>query len=150
MVMCLALFVKTSIRAVLNSMVALLWVALRNQETVLVLSPAKLRLDPLIMKPVILVGIPAAAIIVLGSSANMILTHFMSAYGDVSIAAFGIVQKIGAIAIQITVGLTQGVMPLLGYCYGAGEFQRMKAVNRFSFLLLGSAFAALFQAIGLM
>ena len=125
----------------------LLWVALRNQETVLVLSPAKLRLDPLIMKPVILVGIPAAAIIVLGSSANMILTHFMSVYGDVSIAAFGIVQKIGAIAIQITVGLTQGIMPLLGYCYGAGEFQRMKAVNRFSFLLLGIYAACCIAAV---
>ena len=33
-------------------------------------------------------------------------------------------------------------MPLLGYCYGAGEMERMKAVSRFSFLLLG-VYAAL-------
>ena len=115
----------------------LLRVVLRTRESVLVLSPAKLSFEPQIMKQVILVGIPAAAIIVLGSSANIVLTHLMSAYGDVSIAAFGIVQKIGTIAIQITVGLTQGIMPLLGYCYGAGALERMKAVSRFSFLLLG-------------
>ena len=115
----------------------LLQVILRNRESVIVLSPAKLRFEVPIMKQVILVGIPAAAIIVLGSSANIVLTHFMSAYGDVSIAAFGIVQKIGTIAIQITVGLTQGIMPLLGYCYGAGALGRMKEVSRFSFLLLG-------------
>ena len=64
----------------------LLQVVLRNQDTVLVLSPAKLRLELPIMKQVILVGVPAAAIIVLGSSANIVLTHLMSAYGDVSIA----------------------------------------------------------------
>ena len=115
----------------------LLRVILRNRETVIVLNPAKLRLDGVIMKPVILVGIPAAAIIVLGSSANIVLTHLMSAYGDVSIAAFGIVQKIGTISIQITVGLTQGIMPLLGYCYGAGNFKRFREISRWSFLLLG-------------
>ena len=115
----------------------LLQVVLRNKDTVLVLSPAKLRLELPIMKQVILVGVPAAAIIVLGSSANIVLTHLMSAYGDVSIASFGIVQKIGTIAIQITVGLTQGIMPLLGFCYGAGAMKRMKEVSRFSFKLLG-------------
>ena len=119
------------------SFLYLLRVALRNRESVIVLSPAKLRFEAQIVKQVILVGIPAAAIIVLGSSANIMLTHFMSDYGDVSIAAFGIVQKIGSIAIQITVGLTQGIMPLLGYCYGAGEMERMKEISRFSFLLLG-------------
>ena len=115
----------------------LLQVICRTKETVIVLNPKKLCLEAQIMKQVILVGIPAAAIIVLGSSANIVLTHFMSAYGDVSIAAFGIVQKIGTIAIQITVGLTQGIMPLLGYCYGANDIKRMKAISNFSFFILG-------------
>ena len=115
----------------------LLMVILRTKNTVIVLNPAKLCFEAQIVKQVILVGIPAAAIIVLGSSANIVLTHFMSAYGDVSIAAFGIVQKIGTIAIQITVGLTQGIMPLLGYCYGANDITRLKKINSFSFLLLG-------------
>ena len=120
----------------------LLWVVLRTKSTVIILNPKKLRIEAQIVKQVILVGIPAAAIIVLGSTANIVLTHFMSAYGDISIAAFGIVQKIGSIAIQITVGLTQGIMPLLGYCYGANDIKRMKAINSFSFFLLG-CYAAL-------
>lgn len=114
----------------------------KTTGSVIVLSPAKLRFDIQIMKQVILVGIPAAAIIVLGSSANVVLTHFMSAYGDVSIAAYGIVQKIGTIGIQITVGLTQGIMPLLGYCYGAGDMKRLREISRCSFVLLG-VYAAL-------
>jgi len=120
----------------------LLQVLLRKKDTVVVLNPAKFRFHPWIAKQVILVGIPAASIIILGSSANIVLTHLMSPYGDVSIAAYGIVQKVGTIGIQITVGLTQGLMPLLGFCYGAGDRKRLEEINRFSFLLLGT-YAAL-------
>lgn len=119
------------------SFLYLLQVILRTKGTVIVLNPAKLCFEAQIVKQVILVGIPAATIIVLGSSANIVLTHFMSQYGDVSIAAFGIVQKIGTIAIQITVGLTQGIMPLLGYCYGAQDIKRLKEINKCSFIILG-------------
>lgn len=128
------------------SFLYLLQVILRTKGTVIVLNPTKLRFEAKIVKQVILVGIPAAAIIVLGSSANIVLTHFMSQYGDISIAAFGIVQKIGSIAIQITVGLTQGIMPLLGYCYGAQDIKRLKEINKYSFIILGcyAAFCLVF------
>lgn len=118
------------------SFIYLLCIILRTNGSVIVLNPSKLSLDAQIAKQVILVGIPAAAIIVLGCVANITLTHFMSEYGDVSIAAFGIVQKIGSVAIQITVGLTQGIMPLLGYCYGANDLKRLKEINNYSFFIL--------------
>ena len=119
------------------SFLYLLLIALRAKQTVLVLNPAKLCLEGRIAKQVILVGIPAAVLILLGSFANMTLFHFMSAYGDVSLAALGIVQKIGSITMQITIGLTQGIMPLLGYSYGAGDLKRMKEISRISFFILG-------------
>jgi putative MATE family efflux protein len=119
------------------SMLYLYVVLRRTRDSVIDLRPTNLRFERYIVKQVILVGIPAAAIIILGSSANAILTHYMSDYGDVSIAAYGITQKIGTVGIQITIGLTQGIMPLLGYCYGAGETKRLKDINRWSFILLG-------------
>ena len=72
------------------SFLYLLQIALRTKGSVLVLNPARFQFEYSIAKQVILVGIPAAAIIVLGSSANIFLTHYMSEYGDISIAAFGI------------------------------------------------------------
>ena len=119
------------------SMLYLYVVLRRTRNSVIDLRPTNLRFERYIVKQVILVGIPAAAIIILGSSANAILTHYMSDYGDVSIAAYGITQKIGTVGIQITIGLTQGIMPLLGYCYGAGETKKLKDINRWSFILLG-------------
>lgn len=115
----------------------LLNVIYKHKKSIIELRPTKLSFEGTMIKDIILVGIPAATIIILGSSANIILTHFMANYGDVSIAAFGIVQKIGTIAIQITVGLTQGIMPLLGYNYGANNMDRVKEINRWSFAILG-------------
>ena len=114
----------------------------RNKNTVIVLNPLKFRVTEQISKQVILVGIPAAAVIILGSSANILLTHFMSAYGDVAIAGFGIVQKVGTVGIQITIGLTQGIMPLLGFCCGANNINGMKEICKCSFVILG-CYAAL-------
>ena len=124
------------------SFLYLLRVVAKTEDTVLVLNVRKLRFEAQIAKQIILVGLPAAMLIILASTANLILTHFMSVYGDHSIAAYGIVQKIGSIAIQIAVGLTQGVMPLLGFCYGAGDLKRLKEINRCSFVALGAYAAA--------
>lgn len=114
----------------------LLTVALISKNSVIRLNPLKFSFNRRISIPVILVGIPAAAVIVLGTVANILLTNFMSSYGDISIAAQGTVQKIGSVGIQITVGLTQGIMPLLGYCYGAGNIKRFKSVSNLSFVIL--------------
>ncbi len=114
----------------------LLTVTLITKDSVITLNPLKLRFEKNIVVSVILVGIPAAAVIILGTVANILLTNSMSSYGDISIAAQGTVQKIGSVGIQITVGLTQGIMPLLGYCYGAGNIKRFKAVSSLSFVIL--------------
>ena len=115
----------------------LLVVALTNKHTIIELNIAHLAFIKPMMKQILFIGLPAATIIILGSTANIVLTNQMSAYGDVSIAAFGIVQKFGTVAIQITVGLTQGLMPLLGFHYGAGNMQKVKEINKWSFGMLG-------------
>ncbi|MBR6514496.1 MAG: MATE family efflux transporter [Clostridia bacterium] len=114
----------------------LLTVALILKNSVITLNPLKFKINKHIAGPVILVGIPAATVIILGTVSNILLTNFMSDYKDVAIAAQGTVQKIGSVGIQITVGLTQGIMPLLGYCYGAGNMKRFKSVNHLSFIIL--------------
>lgn len=120
------------------SCIYLLTVVFKSKDTVIILNISKLKFIKGIIKEVILVGIPAAVIIILGSSANMVLTHHMSDYGEVSVAAFGVVQKIGTITIQITIGLTQGIMPLLGFSYGSGNMERVRDINRWAFGILGA------------
>lgn len=99
---------------------------------------------------ILLVGLPAALVIALGSSANILLTRLFSAYGDIPIAAFGVTQKFGTIMMNVTVGLTQGIMPLIGYNYAAGNSQRVRGVCRGSFMILlcfVAVLVALYQLI---
>lgn len=109
----------------------------RNRgTTVAVISPKYLGWYPTVISQVLLVGFPSALLIVYGSAANIILTHFMSGYGDINVAGFGIAQKVSTIAIQITGGVSQGVMPLVGYNYGAKNYDRMKKTASFTFVIL--------------
>ena len=94
---------------------------------------------------ILLVGLPAAMVIALGTSANIILTRLLSAYGDLPVAAFGVTQKFGTITMNISIGLTQGIMPLIGYNYAAKNFPRVKSVCRCSFGILFVFIAAFFS-----
>ena len=95
---------------------------------------------------ILLVGLPAAMIIALGTSANVVLTRLLSAYGDLPVAAFGVTQKFGTVTMNISIGLTQGIMPLIGYNFGARNFKRVKSVCRYSFGIL-FAFVAVFFVV---
>lgn len=108
----------------------------KHGKTVISLHPKYLRGLRDVFSQTLLVGFPAALVVILGSSANIVLTHYMAPYGDLNVAAFGVVQKIGTITIQITIGITQGIMPLIGFNYGAGNLSRTKEIIRDSIILL--------------
>lgn len=60
---------------------------------------------------------------------NNWLTYYgtLSIYGsDIPLAACGIVMKTNAILLSIIVGISQGVQPLIGYNYGAKQYQRVR------------------------
>lgn len=56
--------------------------------------------------------------------------------GNILSAAYGVTSKCGTIALHISIGIAQGVMPLIGYSYGAKDHKRVHAVRRLSFLIL--------------
>ncbi|MEE8817042.1 MAG: MATE family efflux transporter [Lachnospiraceae bacterium] len=56
----------------------------------------------------------------------------MAAYGDMAVAGIGVAMKIVMITGMISMGIGQGVQPLLGYCVGSGNWKRFKAYMRFA------------------
>ncbi len=55
-----------------------------------------------------------------------ILNNFASSYGEDAVAAMGITQKVNTVPMQIALGLSQGIMPLVSYTYASGNHKRMK------------------------
>ena len=52
--------------------------------------------------------------------------NFTSSFGSNAVAAMGIAQKINSVTVQIALGLSQGIMPLISYNYASGNIKRMK------------------------
>ena len=85
------------------------------------------------------VGVPASIQNLLNVTGMTILNNLMSGYGTEAVAAIGIAQKIYMIPMQIALGGTQGIMPLVGYSYSSGNYRRMDDTIRFVRRQIGRA-----------
>lgn len=84
---------------------------------------------------VLAIGIPAALGSILMSVSQIIMNSQMSTYGDMAVAGIGVAMKIVMITGMVSMGIGQGVQPLLGYCVGAKTWERFKKYMKFSFCI---------------
>ncbi|MBR0234810.1 MAG: MATE family efflux transporter [Synergistaceae bacterium] len=84
---------------------------------------------------VLAIGIPACLDPWLMSISQMIMNSLMSAYGDMAVAAAGVSMRIEQIAVLIAMGVGQGVQPLLGFCVGAKDWEKYRAMLNFALKL---------------
>jgi len=73
------------------------------------------------------------SIVVISLVCNIMLAKYgaMSKYGtDIPIAVIGICMKVFTIVINIVVGIVLGAQPILGYNYGAKQYNRVKETFR--------------------
>ena len=111
------------------------------------LSPKSMSVSPAMIVDVVKIGVPGALITVMLSAANIVLNNYIGIYGSDSVASYGIAYKIDMFPIMLSVGLSQGVAPLMGYCFGAGQNERLRKVMRYATIdgsILGGLFTALF------
>ncbi len=103
------------------------------------------------IRRVVSIGIPGALITVLMSVSNIVLNNYIGIYGSDAVASYGIAYKLDMIPILLSVGLSQGVAPLVGYYYGAGEKKRMSDTVKYAALygvLMGAVFTVVFILLG--
>ena len=115
------------------------------------LSPGRFSPNAAMVRNVIGIGIPGALITVLMSVSNIVLNNYISIYGSDAVASYGIAYKLDMIPILLSVGLSQGVSPLIGYCYGGSDRKRMAAIVKYTVfygILMGAAFTTVFVLFG--
>ncbi len=82
-------------------------------------------------------------------SMNILCNNEDSEESD-AVAAYGIAYENDLFPIMLSVGLSQGVAPLMGYCYGVGQKLRLKKVMRYATIvgiILGGLFAVPFLTV---
>lgn len=66
------------------------------------------------------------------SVSNIILNGIMAGYGDMAVAGAGVAMKVTMISGMLTIGIGQGVQPLLGFCVGAKNWKHYNKLLKFS------------------
>lgn len=102
------------------------FLAVKKNKTYVSVSLRKFSPDKRLVLGVAQVGIPAAVQNLLNVTGMTVLNNFTSDYGTDAVAAMGITHKINMIPMYFSMGLGQGIMPLVGYNYANGNRRRMK------------------------
>lgn len=100
-----------------------------------------------VAKGVISVGLPASLNNILMSLSNVVVNMVLSKYGDNAVAAMGVAMKANMLVVMLQLGLAQGIQPLVGYCYGAKNFKRMKKSITFGMMcnvIIGASVTAFY------
>ncbi len=103
---------------------------IKRNQTFVTVSPKYFRPSKYIFKEVFGVGVPASIQNLLNVTGMTVLNNAVSSFGSEAVAAMGISHKITMIPMYISMGIGQGVMPLIGYNFSSGNKKRMRqAIN---------------------
>lgn len=98
----------------------------KRKSTYVCINPKMFSLKKEIVSGVFAVGVPASIQNLLNVTGMTVLNNFTAAFGSSAVAAMGIAQKINMIPMQIALGFSQGIMPLISYSYASRNVKRMK------------------------
>ena len=104
-------------------------------KTVLGLNPALLSHSREHAGAVLRIGAPSAlqyALTVVAVSAQM---NFVAKYGNEAVAAVGITKKLDQLPLFFSIGVANGMLPLIGYNYAAKKFKRTEDSFRFGCII---------------
>lgn len=105
-----------------------------RKKTVIKFSLKNYSLQCGIPKEVLLVGFPSFVMNLMSIFSNTVFNKMVVSYSNQAIAGMGIAKKIDMLAFAIANGMTQGVLPLIGYNYAAKNYNRMRATIKTSFV----------------
>ena len=117
-------------------------------KTVLSISPKFIRLKKNMIFEILAIGLPSALTSLLANATTIIKNNLTSSYGDIEMAAYGIVMKADLLPLNIGMGLCQGMMPLVAYNYASRNYPRMRSFTRaaqISGMSIACVFIALFE-----
>ncbi len=99
--------------------------------------------DASICKRIYSVSIPSMMNLSLSSIMITALNGILAEFSDMYVLVLGIYYKLQTFIYLTVNGIVQGIRPLIGYNYGAGEYKRVKQIFHISLLL-----AIIIMAIG--
>ena len=93
-----------------------------------------------ILREIYTVGVPSMLMMSIGSLMDVGMNKILISVSDTAVSVFGVYYKLQSFVFMPVFGISQGMVPIVGYNYGARRVPRMKQVVR---LALFSAFVVM-------
>ncbi|MBP5255144.1 MAG: MATE family efflux transporter [Lachnospiraceae bacterium] len=96
------------------------------------------------------IGLPSILMVSIGSITNYVMNIILDSFSQTAVAVYGAYFKIQSFFFMPVYGLNSGIIPVIGYNYGAGNRDRIYRTIRYGVLYAAAIMAAgtlLFQLI---
>ncbi len=121
----------TALSNLISTIYFIALIFIKRKRTIISLSIKKLRYTGVYLKSILSVGFPSAlqyALTVVAVSAQL---NFMSGYATEAVAAVGIVKKLDQLPLFFSIGVANGLLPMIAYNHAAGNYERRQRAFRF-------------------
>ena len=124
------------------SVCILVWYLLKNEDCAIARQlPSRRMLDADAVRNVVSIGFVSFCMTALAQVSNSCVNMLVAPHGAAYLAASSVAIKLNIAAFAIAIGLSTGVLPIVGYNYAAGNAERVKAV-----LKVGATFSICLSA----
>lgn len=96
------------------------------------------------MKDIYVVGLPSIVMNAIGTLMTMAMNGILAGFSAVAVNVFGVYFKLQSFVFMPVFGLTQGLMPIMGYNYGARDKKRVTGAVK-----IGCVIALIIEIAGL-
>jgi putative MATE family efflux protein len=87
---------------------------------------ACLRLHPATIGQIYVIGFPAMIMQISTNISLVIANNILALYGHLAIAALGLIFRLFMFALMPVIGISQGLLPIIGFNFGAGKMDRIR------------------------
>ncbi len=116
-------------------------------KSILKFSIKKIKIYKWILIPILQIGVPLFAINLFQSVSLTVANRFAASYGDTTVAALGIVNRVVGMSTFAITGFSRGYQTFVSYNFGANNMKRVKDSTRISIIwgLAGGIILSLVQ-----
>ncbi len=134
--------IATAVSNYAASAFLLCYLAVKRKTTALSANPVRLRKTGEYIGQIFKIGFPSAVQMILTVVSIAAQSKFVSGYRTEAVAALGITKKLDQLPLFFSIGVSNGLMPMLAYNYASGNVRRRKSAFRFG-CTVSVAFAVL-------
>ena len=120
--------VATVIGQILAMVFAVIIAFVKNHEVHITFK--NFRLNGKTIRDIYAVGVPSIIMQAIGSVLVTALNMILAMFSQTAVAVLGVYYKLQSFVFMPVFGLTQGVMPIMGYSYGARNKKRLQSARK--------------------